>query len=410
MEFQTKLIHGNWKPDAQTGATNVPMYFSNAYAHTTAKELENIFAGRDMGYVYARISNPSVEAFENRIASLEGGIAAVAAASGMAAIYLALMNILKPGNHVVASAGLFGGTFNLLKNLKQQEINVTFLEEMNQESLKNAITDQTKIVFAETIGNPKLDVLDLEEIGKVCEEHRIIFMVDSTITTPYLVKPLEYGADIVIHSTSKYMNGTSNALGGVIIDGGSKKYENERYLDFKDFTKRYRRFAFTAKLRSGIGRDLGAILSPMSSFLHLTGLETLALRMREHCKNAITLAQYLESHPKIVSVQYPSLKSSKYYETAKKYYPDGASGILTCRLGSKEKAFALIDHVKLFANLANIGDTKSLILHPASTICIHNTLEEKEQMGVYEDLVRISVGIEDSKDIISDIEQALHKI
>ncbi|TCK92481.1 O-acetylhomoserine (thiol)-lyase [Natranaerovirga hydrolytica] len=410
MRFQTNLIHGNRADDKSTGATNVPIYLSNAYARQTAKELADIFSGRNIGHVYTRISNPSVEAFEKRMLAIEGGLSATATASGMSAIYLALMNIVQPGDEIIAASGVFGGTYNLLKNLDHQGINVKFLDVLNQETLDQAITSETKIVFAETIGNPKLDILDLESVGKVCQQKEVILIVDSTVTTPYLIKPIEYGADIVIHSTSKYINGTANAIGGMIIDGGSKKYQNEKYTNFETYHKRFRQFAFTAKLKMELGKDLGATMSPTNATLNLTGVETLQLRMKEHCKNAKKLAEYLSTHSKVDEVHFPGLTSSPYYEMAQKYYGEACGGILTVRFGSKEKAFAFIDHLNIISNLANIGDTKSLVIHPASTICAQNSTKEKEQMGVYEDLVRISVGIEDIEDIIEDVNQSLENI
>lgn len=407
MEFQTKLIHGNWSGDDKTGATNVPIYYSNAFAHQSAKELENIFTGRDAGYVYSRIANPSVEAFEKRIAAIEGGVAAVATASGMSAIYLALMNILKPGDEIISSSGVFGGTYNLLKNLQDYNIHVKFLNCLDETTLSNEISEKTKVIFAETIGNPKLDVLDIETVAHVCQKKNIIFIVDATTTTPYLMKPIDYGADIIIHSASKYINGNSSAIGGIIIDGGSKKYSDDKFIGFKHYAKRFGKFAFTAKLRQEIGKDIGAVMAPMNSFLNLIGIETLALRMKTHCENAMKLAEYLSQHSKVADVNYPLLKTSKYYCIAKKYYEKGAGALISCRLGSKQNAFDFIDHLKIISNLVNIGDTKTLVVHPASTICVSNTSEEKQQMGVYEDLVRISVGIEDYKDILEDVEQAL---
>lgn len=410
MEFQTKLIHGNWQGDLQTGATNVPIYYSNAFKHQSAKELENIFAGRELGYTYTRIGNPSVEALEKRIAAVEGGIAAVATSSGMSAVYLAVMNILKPNDEIISSSGLFGGTYTLFRNLEEYNIKVKFLDKLDAETLQSQLTDKTKIVFTETIGNPKLDVLDIEAVAKVCKEKNVVLIVDSTVTTPYLIKPIDYGADIVIHSTSKFINGNSNAIGGVIVDGGSTKYSDEKYTGFKNYARRFGKAAYVARLRSEIGKDLGAIMSPMNSFLSLIGIETLGLRMKVHSENALKLAEFLAVHPKITGVNYPLLKSSPYYDLAQKYYAKGASAILTCRLGTKEKAFNFIDHLKLISNLVNIGDAKTLIVHPASTICAGNTPAEKAEMGVYEDLVRISVGIEDYNDILADIVQALNNL
>lgn len=409
MNFNTRLIHGNHKVDS-AGATNTPIYLSNAFAHDSAEKLEGIMSGTSMGFAYTRISNPTVNSFERRIASIEGGQVATSAASGMSAIYLAVMNILETGDEIIASSGLYGGTYTLLTNLKSYGINVKFLRTIDEASLKANITDKTKIVFGETIGNPKLDVLDIDLVAKVCTDNNVIFIVDSTITTPYLINPLKHGVDLVIHSTSKYINGTSNSIGGIIVDGGSSKYKSDKFKNFKDYTKKFGKLAFTAKLKATIGKDLGSALSPLSAFLNLTGVETLGLRMCQHCKNAKAVAEFLESNEKIVSVNYPGLKSSKYYGIAQKYYKDGASGILTFRLGSKENAFKFVNELKLVKNLTNIGDTKTIIIHPSSTICVTNTEEEKENMGVYDDLLRLSVGIEDVEDIINDIKGAIKVI
>lgn len=408
MKFNTKLIHGNEKLD-NTGATNTAIYYANAFAHESAEKIENIFNGKSMGFAYTRISNPTVTSFERRIASIEGGQVATAAASGMSAIYLAIMNLVSSGDEIIASSGLYGGTFTLMTNLKEYGITVKFLDEVNEYSLKSNITEKTKLVFVETIGNPKLDILDVEVVAKVCKEEEVVLVVDSTVTTPYLVKPLEYGADIVVHSTSKYINGTSNSIGGIIVDGGSDKYKSARYDNFKPYAM-YGKLAFTAKLKASIGKDIGAALSPMNAFFNLTGVETLSLRMKEHCKNAMQVAEFLNSHKKIVSVNYPGLENSKYNSLAKKYYSKGFGGIVTFRLGSKETAFKFINNLKLIVNVTNIGDTKTLIIHPASTICATNTEEEKIKMGVYEDLVRLSVGIEDVEDILEDINNALKEI
>lgn len=409
MKFNTKLIHGNLNIDG-TGATNAPVYLSNAYAHNSAEELENIFNGKNMGYAYTRISNPTVTSFERRMATVEEGIVATSAASGMSAIYIAIMNVLQTGDEIIASTGLYGGTYTLIRNLKSFGIKVKFLENIDEISLSNAISENTKLVFAETIGNPKLDVLDIEPVSKICRDNDIILMIDSTMTTPYLIRPLKYGADIVIHSTSKYINGTSNSIGGIIVDGGSSKYFNPKYDNFKLYVKKYGKMAFTAKLKDTVGRDIGPALSPFSAFLNLTGLETLSLRMKEHCRNALAVARYLTDNKKIAEVNYPGLETSTYNNLAKKYYKNEAGGILTFRMGSKAKAFSFLDNLKLILNLTNIGDTKSIIIHPSSTICSNNTEKEKIQMGVYDDLLRLSVGIEDVDDIIEDIEQALDSI
>lgn len=409
MKFNTKLIRGNHKLD-ETGATNTPLYFSNAYAHESAEDIESIFRGRKMGYVYSRIGNPTVTSFERRMASIEDGLLATATASGMTAIYISIMNIVQSGDEIIASSGLYGGTYTLLRNLRPLGIYVKFLDNLNEENLNNVITDKTKIVFAETIGNPKLDILDIDTVSKVCRENNIIFMIDSTITTPYLINPIQHGVDVVIHSTSKYINGTSNSIGGVIVDGGSNKYKHDKFINLKPYAQKFGKMAFTAKLKDTVGKDIGACMSPLNAFLNLTGIETLALRMREHCKNALEIAKYLSTNDKVVSVNYPNLENSKYYEISQRYYKNGASGILTFRLGSKEKAFEFTKNLKLILNLPNIGDTKTLIIHPASSICLDNTEEERLEMGVYDDLLRLSVGIEDAEDLIEDIENALNTI
>ncbi|AAK78087.1 O-acetylhomoserine (thiol)-lyase [Clostridium acetobutylicum] len=409
MKFSTKLIHGNYNLE-NTGATNVPIYMSNAYAHSSPQELENVFKGKFPGYVYSRFSNPTVLEFERRMASIEGGLTATSAASGMSAIYMAITNIVHPGDEIIASTGLYGGTYTLISNLQNIGVKVIFLEDISKKTLLNNINENTKLVYTETIGNPKLDILDIESVGRVCKEKGIIFMVDSTISTPYLINPSKYGADVIIHSTSKYINGTSNAIGGMIVDCGSEKYKNHRYENFQKYAEKYDKLAFTAKLKSTSGLDIGASMSPFNAFLSLTGIETLSLRMKKHCENAMKIASYLEKSDKVTNVNYPNLKSSKYYDLATKYYADGASGILTFRLGTKENAYKFLAKLKLILDTTNIGDCKTIIIHPASTICINNTEEEREKMAVYDDLLRLSVGIEDIEDILEDIDRALEAI
>lgn len=409
LRFKTELIHGGKNKDI-LGSTTTPVYFSNAFSQQKAEDLEKIFKGNKPGYIYTRISNPTVVAFEEKIAIIEGGKVATATSSGMAAIYLTLTTILSPGDEIITSSGLFGGTYNLLKNFDKKGIRVKFLNELTPEELKKNISDKTKVFFGETVGNPKLDVLDIEEFGKVCTEHSIIFVVDSTVTTPYFIQPLKLGADIVIHSTSKYINGNSNSIGGVIIEKGINKLRNEKFKDFHRHLKAYGVFAFTARLKDETNKDIGAIMSPMNAFLNLVGVETLALRMKAHSENSIKIVNHFKNHEKILEINFPLYEKSKYYDLAQKYYENGWGAIITFRLGSKGNAFTFINNLKIIINLANIGDTRSLIIHPASTICVHNTLEEKENMGVFEDLVRISIGIEDVEDIIEDIENALSQI
>lgn len=409
MNLNTKLIHGD-NVTRNLNTPQTPVYLANAFNYQTAEELEKVFSGSAPGHIYTRISNPTVLEFERRIASIEGGRAAVATSSGISAIYITLKTLLKAGDEIVSSSSLFGGSYNLIKNLERDGIKVKFLKELSVEEFKNTVTKNTKVFFSETIGNPKLDVLDIEEFAKVCNDNSIVFVVDSTVTTPVLVKPLDLGADVVIHSTSKYINGFSNSIGGIIVTKGINKLKEEKFDEFHSFIKKFGPFAFTAKLRSQSFKDIGAPMSPMCAYLNLIGVETLALRIREHSNNALKILGFLKENPKVVAVNYPLDKDSKYYDLAQKYYPNGASGILTFRLGSKENAFKFINELKLVSNLANIGDSRTLIIHPASTICGENSEEEKLAMGVYEDLVRLSVGIEDAEDIINDFKIALEKI
>ncbi len=409
MKFNTALLHGAFGSDSKTGATTVPIYQASAFEQETAEKLENIFKGYEPGFIYTRISNPTIEAFEKRIAYLEGGISAVACSSGMSAVTLALLNILKSGEEVISGSGIFGGTYSMFSCFEDFGITARYARDTSVESFEELINDKTRAIYVETIGNPKLDVYDIKALAELAHKYGIPLVVDNTVTTPYLIKPLNIGADIVIHSTSKYINGSGNSIGGIIVDGGKFKWDFEKFSSLKAF-KKFGGFVYTAKLRKGLFKDFGACMAPFNAYLSMLGLETLALRMDGLCSNALRLAEALQANPKVVSVNYPGLETSENYHTAARQFGGKSGAILTIRVGSKENAFQVINSLKYAYNLSNIGDVRTLVIHPASTIYASNTAEEMEKMGVYEDLIRISVGIEDFEDLLEDFSQALDKI
>jgi len=406
MRFNTALLHGDFRGDKNTGATQTPIYQSSAFEHASAETLEKIFNNMAPGFSYSRISNPTIEAFEKRMTALEGGVASVACSSGMAAITNAFTNILQSGDEIVCSASLYGGSIDLFRDLESFGIKTHYVNNNDVEQFRAATNENTKLYFAETIGNPRLDVTDIRLISDEAHRAGVPFIVDNTVATAYLIKPIEYGADIVVNSTSKYVNGNSNSISGVITDSGNFKWDIVKYPGMKDF-KKYGPYAYTAKLRNGIYRNTGACLSPQNAFYNILGIETLGIRMERVCSNAMILAKYLNDNYDNLSVNYPGLENSEFYDIAKKELNNGFGGIITIRTGSKEKAFKFINALQIPLNVSNIGDTKTLVIHPSSTISAHSTEEEKKIAGVYDDLVRISVGIEDVQDLIEDFTQAL---
>lgn len=406
MRFNTALLHGDFRGDKNTGATQTPIYQSSAFEHASAETLEKIFNNMAPGFSYSRISNPTIEAFEKRMTVLEGGVASVACSSGMAAITNAFTNILQSGDEIVCSASLYGGSIDLFRDLESFGIKTHYVNNNDVEQFRASTNENTRLYFAETIGNPRLDVTDIRLIADEAHRAGVPFIVDNTVATAYLIKPIEYGADIVVNSTSKYVNGNSNSISGVITDSGNFKWDTVKYSGMKDF-KKYGPYAYTAKLRNGIYRNTGACLSPQNAFYNILGIETLGIRMERVCSNAMILAKYLNDNYGNLSVNYPGLENSEFYDIAKKELNNGFGGIITIRTGSKEKAFKFINALKIPLNVSNIGDTKTLVIHPSSTISAHSTEEEKKIAGVYDDLVRISVGIEDVQDLIEDFTQAL---
>ena len=403
--FNTGLLHGTNEKYPQ-GATQVPIYQSSAFRHDSAEDLEKIFDNKKMGFSYTRINNPTVESFEKRVTMLEDGIGSVACASGMAALTNAFLNILQAGDEIVAACGLYGGTVELFDDLKPFGISVKYVKENKPEAFEAEITEKTRLVFAETIGNPKLDVTDIQAVAEVAHKYDVPLIVDNTVATPYLIQPLKLGADIVVHSSSKYINGSSDAISGILVCGKGLKWDPDRYPGLAPYRK-FGPFAYIAKLRNGLFRNTGACLAPQNAFLNNLGLETLGLRMQRQCDNALELARFLQSLGGDIEVNYPGLEESPYHEIAEKQFRNGYGAIVTVRTGSKEKAFSIINSLKIPLIISNIGDTKTLVIHPESTIAAHISDEEKRQSGVFEDLIRISVGIEDIEDLKEDFKQAI---
>lgn len=408
LEINTMLLHAVRQEEEFKGATSVPIFQTSAFAHKTAEELEDIFNSRKPGFAYSRIGNPTVDNFERRIARLEGGISATACASGSAAVSCALLNILQSGDEIICPTGLYGGTLDLFRDLKPFGITAVYVDDFTAENIAPQLHENTKAIFTELIGNPKLNVADIGALADLAHQHGIPLLVDSTTATPILVKPIRFGADIVIHSSSKYINSNGSAISGVIIDSGNFKWSREKFAVMGDDLK-FGKGAFTARLRNSVWRDIGACCAPMNAYLNINGLETLGLRMERICENAQILAEHLRKLHYVKEVNYPGLSDNPYHPLIEKQFQNGyAGGILTLRLESKEKAFSVINNLKYALNVSNIGDTKTLVVHPASTIFAHSSPEEKAAAGVYDDLIRISVGIEDISDIIADFENAFH--
>ena len=415
--FETKSLHAGHEPSNTQGTRAVPIYQSTAYVFNDADHAANLFSLAEPGYIYTRLNNPTNDVLEQRLAALEGGIAAVSTASGTSAISTALMVLLKSGDHIVASNSLYGGTYNLLNvTLPRLGITTTFVDPSDPSNFEKAVQDNTRAFFVESLGNPKLDVLDLKGIAAYSKKAKVPFIVDNTVATPALLNPIEHGANIVIHSLTKYINGNGTSLGGVIIDAGTFDYGNGLFPEFTEPSPGYHGLvyhealgaaAFIAKVRIEGLRDFGGALSPFNSFQIIQGLETLSLRMNQHSKNALEIALWLEQQEEVAWVNYPGLSSSKYNVLAKKYLPKGQSGIVTFGLkGGFEAAKQVADKTNIFSLLANIGDTKSLIIHPASTT--HQQLDSDSQKltGVTQDLVRLSIGLEDIEDLKNDLKQA----
>ena len=410
MKPDTLAVHGGFAGDSVNGATAVPIWQTVSYAYETAQELADVFDGKAAGYIYTRIANPTTTALEVRLTELEDGIGCIATSSGMAAIASVVMGLVRAGDSIITAAGIFGGTVSLFENtLGRFGVETVLVDVADTSNFANAINDKTKLIFVETIGNPRMDVPDIPAIAEIAHKANIPFIVDNTVTTPFLMKPVKFGGDIVIHSTSKFINGHGTAIGGAIVDTGNYDWRKGPFEDIKQLSEKAGQLAFLAHLRNLIYRDLGGCPAPMNSFLMLQGLETLSGRMSKHCENAEKLAQFLQAHPKVCWVNYPALPDNEFHSRVNKLFGGRGGGLLTFGLGDKQKAFRCIDSLKLVKNLANLGDAKTLVIHPASTIFHEFSADEKQQMGVTEDIVRVSVGIEDFEDIRADFKQAIEK-
>ncbi|MDO4321281.1 MAG: PLP-dependent transferase [Lachnospiraceae bacterium] len=408
MQFNTKLLHGKSVRRYAEGATVPPISQVSAFSYETAEELEKVFENKAPGFAYTRIGNPSVDAFERRVAELEGGLGAVACASGMSAVTLSLLNILQAGDEVIAGSGLFGGTIDLFSDLKAFGVTVRYVKHITVKEIGPLVTEKTKAVFGEVIGNPGLDVIDIRAVSDFVHSKGIPFIVDSTTATPYLVQPFTLGADIVVHSSSKYINGGGNSISGIIVDGGRFRFAPDRYPGFEKY-KKYGKLAYLAKLRNGIWRNMGGCLAPFNAFLNVIGMETMGLRMERICENAKQLALAVNKFEG-VSADYPALYGNPYAELVEKQFGGRGGGIVTIRAGSKERAYKLMNALKYALNATNIGDVRTLVIHPASTIYVHSTQQEREDAGVADDMIRVSVGIEDTQDLIEDFTQAIFSL
>ncbi|MDD7754257.1 MAG: O-acetylhomoserine aminocarboxypropyltransferase/cysteine synthase [Clostridiales bacterium] len=419
--FSTLQVHGGQKPDSATGSRAVPIYQTTSYCFESVEHGADLFALKTDGHIYSRISNPTVAVFEERMALLEGGVGAVAFASGMGAINAAILNILQAGDEIVAAPTIYGGTFNLLANmLPKLGIKTHFVNPDDPESFRRAINDKTRLVYAETIGNPGINLIDIEKIADIAHEAKIPFMLDNTFGTPYLIKVFDYGVDIVVHSATKFIGGHGTTLGGVVVDSGnfdwigSGKFpcltEPDESYHGLNYAKDCGKSAYTTKLLAQYLRDTGACLSAQSAFNLLIGLETLSLRIERHVKNTKKITEFLNDHPQVAWVNYPGLKDNKYYELGQKYLPNGAGSIFTFGIkGGLEAGIKFIESLQIFSHLANVADAKSLVIHPASTTHAQLNEEEQKLAGVTPDMIRVSVGIEDVDDLIWDLNQALKK-
>ncbi|MFW5433743.1 homocysteine synthase [Paenibacillus apiarius] len=417
--LETLAVHAGQEVDPTTLSRAVPLYQTTSYAFKDTDHAANLFALKEFGNIYTRLMNPTTDVFEKRVAALEGGAGALATASGQAAITYAILNIAGAGDEIVSATSLYGGTHNLFSTtLNKLGIKVRFVDSSEPENFRKAITDKTKALYAEVIGNPRGDVLDIEAVAKIAHENGIPLIVDNTFPSPFLLRPLEHGADIVVHSATKFIGGHGTSIGGVIVDGGTFNWAcNDKFpgLTTPDpsyhglvYTEAVGPIAYIIKARVQLMRDMGATLSPFNAFMLLQGLETLHLRMERHSENALKVAQFLENHEAVQSVSYCGLSSHPSYDLAQKYLPKGQGAIMTFEIkGGIDAGRKIIEHVKLFSHLANVGDSKSLIIHPASTT--HQQLSEEEQIGagVGPGIIRLSIGTESIDDILHDLEQAI---
>ena len=418
---ETLAIHGGQEPDPVTGSTAVPIHQTTSFTFKSTEHAQNLFALAEEGNIYSRIMNPTNDVFEKRIALLEGGVGALGVGSGQAAITLSILNIAESGSEIIASTNLYGGTYNLFAvTFKKLGIKVNFVNPDDPENFKAAINENTKLIFAETIGNPRIDVLDIEAVSNIAHENGIPLIVDNTFATPHLLQPIKHGADIVVHSATKFIGAHGTSIGGVIVDSGQFNWDNGKFPGLVEPDPSYHGVsyardvgaaAYITKARVQLLRDLGPALSPYNAHQFLLGLETLHLRVERHSENAQKVAEFLEAHDKVSWVNYPGLESNPYHELSNKYLPKGQGAILTFGVkGDVDSIANFVESLQLFSHLANVGDSKSLVIHPASTT--HQQLSDEDQIasGVTKDLVRLSIGTESVDDIINDLEKALNQV
>lgn len=418
--FSTRQLHAGYVPDPTTGSRAVPIYQTTSYQFKSTEHAANLFALKEFGNIYTRIMNPTTDVLEKRVADLEGGVAGLAASSGHAAQILAILTLAENGDHIVSSSRLYGGTYNQFHyTLPKMGIEVTFVDPTNPQNFAAAIRPNTKIIYGETLGNPDIAVFPFEEVAEIAQKHHLVLMIDNTLATPYLFRPIEWGANVVTHSTTKFLGGHGTTIGGLIVDGGNFDFGQGNYPNFTQPDPSYHGLVyadlqqselppFAIKARVQMLRDIGACQAPFNSWQTLQGIETLSLRMERHVQNAQAVAEFLEQHPKVNWVTYPGLKSHPDYERAKRYLPKGAGAILGFGIkGGLEAGRKFIERLQLFSHLANVGDAKSLAIHPATTT--HSQLSPEEQLsaGVRPDFIRLSIGIEDIDDILWDLDQAL---
>ncbi len=416
--FNTRSLHAGYDPDPSTGARAVPIYQSTSFVFENSDHAASLFALQQFGNIYSRIMNPTTDVLEQRVASLENGVAALATASGQAAQLLAITSLLETGDEILSASTLYGGTYTQFDvSFRRLGFKTTFVEPDDPENFRKAITPKTRLIFGETISNPRGNVLDIEAVAKIAHENNIPLMIDNTFATPYLCRPIDYGADIVVHSLTKFMGGHGTSIGGIIVDSGKFPWEKGKFPGLNDpapayhgmkFRETFGPIAYIIKCRVDGLRDLGPCISPFNSFLFLQGIETLGMRMDRHISNSLATAQFLEKHPSVEWVKYPSLPSSPYYATAQKYLPKGAGAVFSFGIkGGYDAGKKFIDSLKIFSHLANVGDARSLVIHPASTTHQQLSAEQQLSAGVEPGMVRLSVGLEDIEDILWDLEQAL---
>ena len=418
--FETRMIHAGYDGDAATHSVTPPLYQTNAYYFDDVNHAKSLFELSEAGNIYSRLMNPTNGFLEERITALEGGVGALAFSSGHAAIFNTVANLCVAGDEVVSSANIYGGAINMLGiSLRRLGINVKFVDPDDLSAWDDAVTDKTRLFFTELIGNPNANISDIEKIAEIARKHGIPFMVDGTFCTPYLCRPFEFGADIVVHSATKLLSGHGQVMAGIIVDGGSFDFKNNpRFPLFNQPDVSYHgivfadlgKTAFLTRLRALIMRDFGSCLAPFNSFMTLLGVETLSLRVERACENALKIAKYLEAHPEVEKINYPALEGNKYYPLYKKYLPKGAGALFTFVLkGDRDRAARFMDSLRLIQNVANVGDIRTQVVHPATTTHSQLSARQLEEAGICEGLVRISVGLEDVKDLIGDLEQALTK-